>query len=239
MRRRSFSRTSTDSRNSSTHIAQGLKPSSRPRANVNSGRPSRSALSVPSHRLSTFCGAGGASVDQCQQLTAGVLGIVEADPHPTVDLEGGHAGRPHARGARQANQLVARRGIAVDRVELDAQPRSRGCDGREKRLGVGAVRATFAHVHAQHPSCVGGARRVRGGRSRREQKCGHLQQQHDRPPPGSRHHPIPRSAHRGLRWTGQCCYTASPPTLIVRSPGAQTRTRRRHAVRGICGASAH
>ncbi len=38
-------------------MAQGLKPSSKPSASVNSGKPIRDALRVPKRRVSTLLGA--------------------------------------------------------------------------------------------------------------------------------------------------------------------------------------
>jgi len=62
MRGRSFSGASSEIISSSTHIEQGLKPSSVPMASVNSGRPMSSSDSVrPRKPLSKRSGGAGAA----------------------------------------------------------------------------------------------------------------------------------------------------------------------------------
>ena len=123
IRRRSRRCTSSDSRKSSTHIAQGLKPSSRPRARVNSGSPRRETLSGPTSRVSTLPGAAGGRSISAASSRAGALRALEADEDPAVDDECRHAGGPDAGVAGVARQVVARGRVAVHRAKHDPQLR--------------------------------------------------------------------------------------------------------------------
>ncbi len=149
MRRRSRRRTSSDSRNSSTHIAQGLKPSSRPSASVNSGNPSREASSVPNSALRTsLFGALPRSISSIRSRP-----LCSASSKPTITwppkTKVGTPGRPDTGVARSGDEVVARLRVFVDGPQDDLQPRPVTRQLREKHLGVGAMRAVAAHEHLE------------------------------------------------------------------------------------------
>ncbi len=84
---RSFRFTSIESRNSSTHIAQGLKPSTSPTATVNSGKPSESALRRPKN---------GSSISLAESSLIGASPASGTGREATVPSgpAGGKGGRP-------------------------------------------------------------------------------------------------------------------------------------------------
>ena len=141
---RSRNRTSSESRNSSTHIAQGLKPSIRPSASVNSGSPSRDALSVPNaasrparrRRRSRRSGRE-------RRSRPGVPPSKPTITRPSITNVGTPGGQTPAR-PRQREQRFARGRVPVDGTVDDRDGPSRA-KRPEERLGVGAVRTAVAH----------------------------------------------------------------------------------------------
>ncbi len=142
------------------------------------------------------------AVEQRHDLRPGVLGILEADQHPAAGDEGRHPRRPGPRRLRQRDQLCARRRVAVHRPQHDVQPRALRRQPGEAGLGVGAVRATLAHVDHQFlrrgAGCIGAFDAGRGARRlTRLRRC-----RSPRSPGASR----PRSGAAGARgWSARAC----------------------------------